>query len=359
MGLSLPPRVLRVDGCDGEVIGSSGRSVLAGCTLSTSFARAYLGPLRDACGSSSQSRLSQHVDDLTQVVTAPSRQLAVARAVRHGKALAEAASRLRLCIADKSRVVASAPSVSRDVATDLSGGDVRIGAARAAEDLGVSTAGGRRRCIGSFAKRLLRASRRSARVKRLASANGGAQRLFKSGTDPQQAYEAKVHGAAPPQISRMRRNARACVVPAGAHACSATLLAWRLGPRSDPAVTAPVRQVRLWQRLWHSSSGAERREIAKAWRRAHPRMLLHGVKWGCSSGPLQATFATLGQLGWAPVAPNRWLTPDRQTMADLDDAAPNAATQIADASRGRVEGGCQPLPRVGTRRRRAFPPPSQ
>ncbi len=60
-------------------------------------------------------------------------------------------------------------------------------------------------------------------------------------------------------------------------------------------------------------------------------MLLHGVKWGCASGPLQATIATLGQLGWALVAPNRLLTADRQTMEDLDDAAPNAATQIADA----------------------------
>ncbi len=333
LGLSLhrAPRLLRIDGCDGEVVSSSGRSVLAGCTLSTSFARAYIRPLREEVGSTPQCRLSQHVDDLTQVITAPSRQLAVARAVRHGRALAEAAARLRLTIADKSRVVASAPSAARDVATALRGGDVHIGAARAAEDLGVSTAGGKRRCVGSFAKRLIRAARRGARVKRLASANGGAQRLYKTGTDPQQAYEAEVHGAAPPQVSKMRQNARVCVVPAGTHSCTTTLLAWRLGPRCDPAVVAPVRQAKLWQRLWHSSTPREKKEITKAWQHGHPRVLLHGVKWGRVSGPLQATVAALGQLGWAPVAPNHWLAPDRATMADLDDASPSADAQIAEA----------------------------
>ncbi len=185
--------------------------------------------------------------------------------------------------------------------------------------------------MGSFAKRLIRAARRGARVKRLASANGGAQRLYKTGADPQQAYEAEVHGAAPPQVSRMRQNARVCVVLAGTHSCTTTLLAWRLGPRCDPAVVAPVRQTKLWQRLWHSSTPSEKRDITKAWQRGHPRVLLQGVKWGRVSGPLQATVAALGQLGWAPVAPNRWLTPDRATMADLDDAAPSADAQIAEA----------------------------
>ncbi len=325
------PRFLRVDGCDGDVIERTGRSVLPGCTMSTSFARAYLKPLRDACGTDPLCRLSQHVDDLTQLVVAPTRQLAIARAIRYGRSLAEEATKLGLSVADKSRVVSNAPSIARDVSAALRGASVAIDSARTAEDLGISTAGGRRRCIGSFAKRLARASRRSRRVRRLANANGGAQRLYKTGTDPQQSYEETVHGAAPQQVATMRKNARMCVTPAGAQSCTTTLLAWRLGPRSDPAVTAPTRQVKLWQRLWRSSPPSEKRQIAKAWKRAHPRILLHGVKWGCVSGPLQATVAALGQLGWAPVSPNKWLAPGKDKMADLDDTAPNAAVQIAAA----------------------------
>ena len=36
------------------------------------------------------------------------------------------------------------------------------------------------------------------------------------------------------------------------------------------------------------------------------------------AGPLQATIATLGQLGWHPAAPDHWFTADRRLHAELE-----------------------------------------
>ncbi len=203
----------------------------------------------------------------------------------------------------------------------------------------VSPRRGKRRAVGSFAKRLARANKRSRRVRKLAQVNGGAKRLFAAGADPQQSYEAEMHGAAPNHVVAMRRNAVQCVAPAGTQACTASLLAWRLGPRADPAITAPVRQARMWIRLWRTTGATERKAIARAWRTAHPRILLQSVRRGLVSGLLQATVATLCQLGWAPISPSKWLTPNRNEMADLGDAAPNCACAHQRSRRGLRRGG--------------------
>ncbi len=76
-----------------------------------------------------------------------------------------------------------------------------------------------------------------------------------------------------------------------------------------------------------------RRDVRKAWRRAHPRILLNGVHWGSVTGVMQATIATIGQLGWIPTAPDKWLDESRTQYADLNDAAPEAGPQIVLAVR--------------------------
>ncbi len=327
------PRMLRVQGSHGSCLARTGRSVLAGCTLSTSLARAYLRPLTLTCRSDDFCTLNQHVDDLTQSVIAPTRHLAIARAIAKGRQLAEEARKLKLEIADKSRVVASTPTAAAAVAAGIRGAGVPILAAEHAEDLGVSTSAGRRRTIGSFARRIAKAGRRARRVGRLTAACTNAKKLYRTGVDPQQSYEGAILGVAPPQIRAMRLNAVQCVTKAGSHPCVATLIAWRLGPDTDPAAREPLRQVQMWMRLWNTTPTEEKGAIRKAWRRALPKVLLKGVQWGRVSGPLHATIATLGQMGWAPIQPDKWLVEDRSTYADLSEQAPEAASQILQTIR--------------------------
>jgi hypothetical protein len=269
-----------VQGCFGNCIPRTGRSVLPGCTLSTSFARAYLQPLTRSCRSDAMGSLWQHVDDLAQCIIAPTRQLAVTRAIQKGQLLAIEAQKLSLQVAGKSRVVASTPSAAEEVAKGIRRMGAPIVATERADDLGVTTTAGRRRAINSLATRLGKARKRAQRVQRLVAANGGAKKLYKTGVDPQQAYEGVIVGIAPPQMRAMRRNAALSVAGAGLKPCTASLLAWRLDEEADPAIRAPLRQVQLWRRLWTSTPDDQKGELRIAWRRALPKLLLKGVNWG-------------------------------------------------------------------------------
>jgi hypothetical protein len=288
LGLTLhkAPRVLRARGCCGDVVPRTGRSVLAGCTLSTSFARAFVNPVRQRCPDDRWHTLGQHVDDLTQLMMTQTRSALIAKAVQCGRDLAQWARDCGLDIADKSRVVASCMGAAAGIAAGIRGGGcpAPIRAASSAEDLGVSTAAGRRRVVGSFARKIAKARRRAVRGGRLAAVNGGAQRLYASGVAPQEGYEAPIIGASPQQVAAMRRNACMSVVPAGSQPCSTTLIAWRLGADADPAVREPLNQLAMWRRLWTTSRPKERDDIRRAWQRAIPRVLLGGGALGQSHG---------------------------------------------------------------------------
>ncbi len=95
----------------------------------------------------------------------------------------------------------------------------------------------------------------------------------------------------------------------------------------------PLRQVQLWMRLWGAMEGQEKADVRKAWRRILPKVLLGGVRWNLVSGTMHATVAVLGQLGWAPVQPGKWLVEDRGSYADLDDKSPEAGAQIQNEVR--------------------------
>ncbi len=95
----------------------------------------------------------------------------------------------------------------------------------------------------------------------------------------------------------------------------------------------PLRQVQLWMRLWSTMEDQEKADVRRAWRRILPKVLLGGVRWNLVSGVMHATVAVLGQMGWAPVQPGRWLVENRSCYADLDDEAPEAGAQIQNEIR--------------------------
>ena len=116
----------------------------------------------------------------------------------------------------------------------------------------------------------------------------------------------------------VRRAAALCAAPAGMQPCATTLLAWQLGSHSDPAVTMPLDWVKMWMQLWARASQSQRRSLRVAWARALPRILLGGVRWWARvTGPLQATIAILGQIGWHAVEAARWISKDGNEYAEL------------------------------------------
>ena len=322
MQMHRAPRALRAAGTYGPVIEATGVSILAGCTTSTSLSRAFL---RDdvACSKSKHAQdgdnhVNQHVDDVNQVVIADTDAAVVARCVRMGLSLTAAFTKSRLQISDKSTVVASSAKLAQTIAAALQRAGQPITPAASAEDLGISSACGARRAVGAVKKRLKRGMRRSRRVGQLSAANPKAAKLYQTGVRPQQSYGAAIQGAAPSHIQSMRRAAAASVAKAGTQPCTTTLLAWRLGAHRDPATAMPLEQVKLWMKLWARATRQQRRELRAAWVRALPRILLGGVHWKSVTGPMQATMAVLGQVGWRPIEPDKWITEDGREYGELE-----------------------------------------
>ena len=330
------PRALRAEGCFGLPIASTGVSILAGCTLSTSISRAYLqGPVStcsrtDEHDTRTSHRVNQHVDDLSQVVIGDSEDAVFERCRKEGLRMSVALTKSKLRISTKSVASASSRALAVRIARGLSAAGQPISAEVAPDDLGITTGCGSRRAVGALKKRIQRGLARGRNVQILSRANARASRLYQTGVRPQQSYGATVCGAAPSQVRDMRRAAVLCVAPAGVQPCTATILAWRLKPRCDPAIATPLAQVEQWMKLWKRASGDERTDLRRAWARALPRTLLKGIHWSTVSGPMQATVAVLGQAGWHPVSPDKWISRTHTEYAELD-WSPFANTGILEA----------------------------
>ena len=83
------PRTLRVLGTQADIIRATGRSIIAGCTLSTSLARAYLRPALQHVDLTAEHTIAEHVDDMDQLVLETNSDKAIRTAVVQGQLLAQ------------------------------------------------------------------------------------------------------------------------------------------------------------------------------------------------------------------------------------------------------------------------------
>ena len=151
----------------GPVICSTGCSILAGCSLSTSLSRAYLRDPVSECPNSAEHTIGQHVDDLAQLVRADTDSQVVEAAVHMGIHLARGITGSQLDISGKSRVLASTPDVARAIQRGLQREGIPIEAASTPEDLGVTMSCGLRRAVSSMTDRIAKGSSRAKRTQAL------------------------------------------------------------------------------------------------------------------------------------------------------------------------------------------------
>ena len=254
---------------------------------------------------------------MSQLVVGDSEAAVLSRCIREGLRVAVGFVKSGLTISPKSVVVASSCTLATRIAGALTKAGQPIEASRTAEDLGISSGCGARRAVGAAKKRLARGAARARRVQRLTRANPKASKLYSTGVQPQQSYGMCIPGASPSQLRIMRRSAVLTVARAGVQPCTTTILQWRLGRHRDPAIALPVEQVKMWIRLWERASKRQRNEIRLAWARGMHRVLLGGVRWMKVTGPMQATMAVLGGIGWRPVAPDKWIDAAGDQYAEL------------------------------------------
>ena len=315
----------------GRVIKGTGRSYLAGCTLTTSLARARMITVFDEVEKEEGVSESQHVDDVTQIISQKSQEETVSKAIKVGTALGRSLQSKGFEVSSKSKVVGSTLDSAKEVARALNKAGLEVEAATQAEDLGITTAAGARRAVAAQNNRIKKGQRRGRRIGRLARIEHQARKLYSAGAQPQVNYGATVQGVADHQIRSRRRIALDSMAPVGRRPCATTAIAWRYGESIDLAVKVPVEQAALWQRLWASSKVGDRKCIRKAWRRNVPKIVTNKVTWRNVHGPMQATMLTLHRLGWKIPSADMWITPCGNAMANLGSSQSGAKEQILKA----------------------------
>ena len=151
------PRWLKMSGSFAEPVTKTGVSILAGCTSSTSLARAYMWPIANATSGEAGTVTNQHVDDLSHGISAATAKEAIVKAKRVATKVAAEIKRAKLSIADKrggAEVLASIAGVAAQIEQSLRSIGLPFRQTLKADDLGIATRAGRRRDKQTTGKRI-------------------------------------------------------------------------------------------------------------------------------------------------------------------------------------------------------------
>ena len=109
------PRRLKLSAAIGDVIHNLGRSILAGCTNSTSMARAFM---REAIGEDWQHTeqgvmSAEHVEDVDQLVIKSTPTSAIIAAASHGVRLGKNLQKLGVKVSTKTKIISNRPKLAK------------------------------------------------------------------------------------------------------------------------------------------------------------------------------------------------------------------------------------------------------
>ncbi len=293
------PRVLSADGAfSAEVIAE--RGIAAGSGLATAELRVLLIRLLDRVRAIYPSiKLSAYVDDISADATSTSPNV-VATVSGAGRMLCQGLLDLglRLSTSGKCIVIATAPTVARQVAHRLA--DFGVKAADRAKNLGTGIGGGRRRNATVQKKRWGALRARLGRFASLLRQGLSVARLFRTGVTASFTYGDDVLGVAPSTLEARRRTvASAIAQTAAGRSVDATLVFADEGARQrlDPAYEAHRGPLVRWaEAAWcrWQRPGA----MAAAVHKATAKLARANAVWNQVTGPASAVVATAARIGW-------------------------------------------------------------
>ena len=215
--------------------------------------------------------------------------------------------------------------VTRKISRVLNKADVPIKVAECGVDIGVDSSSGTRRTVKKQQERINEGKKRAIRTEILVKVDHRAKSAALTNVDKAQTYGYTAVGASPTAIKGCTKNmAKAAGI--GRHgSCTTTAIAWayrnqpsRHCRSADPRIVMPLGQVRTWMRLWKGGGDLIKDQIRQVWKIGLRRMADEPTRWLRVTGPMTATIATMMDIGWAPVLPNKWLNPDRSSVATFD-----------------------------------------
>ena len=155
----------------------------------------------------------------------------------------------------------------------------------------------------------------------LARRNKKARKLAITAIKPAQLYGHTAVGMSPTSINACKSNIAEATGMAGANACSTPIFAWAFrrsranAAHADPRVSIPLEEIIAWIGIWGKATSSTKNAISGLWAKVYRRIAKAKTRWLVVRGAISATIATLLDLGFSPVAPTEWVTPDGQHIA--------------------------------------------
>ena len=200
------PRILRVGKCFGPVIHSCGKSILAGCQLSCSFARGMLWELTAKLATvDPEYPCAQHLDDLSHVLVGETEGGLKSKLVKAGKIVGEEVLGLKLALSEKSTIVPE-NQTTKAVVKILNAAGIPMKTASTCDDVGVQMSGPLTRRVSTLNARISKGSKRASRTADLVKINPKAKQLTMAATAKVQPYGHQAQGACMTQQFAMRAN---------------------------------------------------------------------------------------------------------------------------------------------------------
>ena len=321
----LAPRRLKMGKAVGKAVCTFGCSMLAGCKRSTQMARTYtLRFVKKMAKDFAEVTLYQHVDDMTNMIAPLNDSRLAITAIEYAIEFKRQSDKLKLTISDKSTIIPD-NEVTRKISRVLNRASIPVKVAECGVDIGVDSSSGTRRTTKKQGERVKEGKRRAARSSILVKYDPRAKTAALTNIDKAQVYGYTAVGASPTTIKSCTKNIAKAAGLGRQGSCSTTAIAWSFRRQhhkhcrsADPRVVMPLGQVRTWMRLWKNADETVKDDIKKVWKIGLRRMADEQARWMRVTGPMSATIATMMDVGWAPVLPNRWLTKDKSAVATFD-----------------------------------------
>ena len=165
--------------------------------------------------------------------------------VEAGKNVGEEVSRLKCKLSEKSTLVPE-NKTTKAVVKILNATGIPMKTANTCDDVGVQMSGSLIRRASTLNARISKGSKRALRTADLVKINPAAKKLTMSGTAKVQPYGHQALGACMTQQFAMRSSIKKTTPSAGSWACTATVIAFTLGPTDDPLIKIPLEQIDSW-----------------------------------------------------------------------------------------------------------------
>ena len=308
MQAHLAPRVVKAGGCYGLPVGVS-KSILAGCKFSIGFARSSTYWLLDeAHRGKALTMTRQFVDDIAQNTRGRNKRLVEEEFMEVAKNIFEGLKGEGFSVSGKSVLICSDRDMRVSIGKKLRDAGINVKIDSIAKDLGVDAAAGTRRTTKWQRSRIQKVKARAKRVSWMRKRTAKAKKLYLSNLWPAMAYGVSGYGVAPTTLRSMRTIAgRAALCAEGQ--CVTTAIALELGGWSDPALSTRAIVIADWAWLW-KTAGGNRTRYRVTWHRLKGK-LDNKNRWKMVKGPMAATIATLYDLGFDPLMPDKWITPHK------------------------------------------------